>query len=223
MPLRYNSDYNGLQGVLTTPQGPLPFNCPLIGKVNLYNIMAAVGSTLIKGLSREKIQEGLNTMETLPGRLQPVSAGEKKVVIDYAHTDGALRQLLLSLREITSGKIILVFGAGGGRDKSKRPRMGGVAAELADFLLLTSDNPRQEDPESIINDIFAGFPSGFTRFLIEPDRRRAIFQALDRAEKNDLVVVAGKGHEDYQIFADRTIRFSDIEVIEEWVGEKKSG
>ncbi len=222
-PLRYQADIRGLNGMLATPQGQLNFSCPLLGRVNLFNVMAAVGSALIKGLSRDTIMERLQSVQPLPGRLQSVPAGSAGVIVDYAHTDGALQQLLTSLRELIKGKIYLVFGAGGGRDKSKRRRMGRVAAELADFLLVSSDNPRLEDPLAIIADICEGFPASFDKYLVEPDRRRAIFAALERAERDDLVVIAGKGHEDYQIFADRTIPFSDAGVVSDWLAEKENG
>lgn len=222
-PLRYHADIKGLNGVLATPQGQISFYCPLLGRVNLFNIMAAVGSALIKGLSRDAIMDRLQSVQALPGRLQPVAGGSAGVIIDYAHTDGALQQLLISLREITKGKIYLVFGAGGGRDQSKRRRMGRVAAELADFLLVSSDNPRLEDPLAIIKDICAGFPPAFNKYLVEADRRRAIFMALERAGQDDLVVIAGKGHEDYQVFADRTVPFFDAGVVSEWLAEKNNG
>jgi UDP-N-acetylmuramoyl-L-alanyl-D-glutamate--2,6-diaminopimelate ligase len=141
------------------------------------------------------------------------------VVVDYAHTDDALENLLKAFREIVRGRLILVFGAGGSRDKTKRPRMAQVAGRLADWVVVTSDNPRQEDPQAIIADIVAGFSAGCTRFSTETDRRKAIEQALDMAAPGDVVLIAGKGHEDYQIFKDRTVHFDDFEVVREKMGK----
>ena len=136
-------------------------------------------------------------------------------MVDYAHTDDALENLLRAFREISQGKLMLVFGAGGSRDKTKRPRMGQVAGRLADRVVVTSDNPRQEDPQAIIAEIVAGFDAGFTAYQTETDRRAAIGLALDMAVAGDVVLIAGKGHEDYQIFKERTVHFDDVEVVRE--------
>jgi UDP-N-acetylmuramoyl-L-alanyl-D-glutamate--2,6-diaminopimelate ligase len=133
-------------------------------------------------------------------------------LIDYAHTDKALEALLLSLREIVQGRIILVFGAGGSRDKTKRPRMGSTASRYADFVIVTSDNPRQEEPEDIIEDVVAGFENHFKAYEVEADRKQAIFRAVQIAEEDDMIVIAGKGHEDYQIFKDGITKFDDYQV-----------
>jgi UDP-N-acetylmuramoyl-L-alanyl-D-glutamate--2,6-diaminopimelate ligase len=145
------------------------------------------------------------------------------VLIDYAHTDKALEGLLQSLKEIAPNKIILVFGAGGSRDKSKRPRMGKVACQYADSVIVTSDNPRQEEPMAIIGDILQGFDQAFKEYIVEIDRRKAIEKALNMAQKGDLVVIAGKGHEDYQIFKDKTIHFDDYEIVKEILEKKRKG
>ena len=133
-------------------------------------------------------------------------------MIDYAHTDNALESMLMSLKELVTGRIILVFGAGGDRDDSKRPRMGEAASKHADCLVITSDNPRTENPTDIINDIRKGLVSGFDQVEVEPDRKKAIQTAIKMAQTGDLVIIAGKGHEDYQIIKDKTIHFDDYEV-----------
>lgn len=207
----------GIEALLKTPKGELAVKSPLLGRLNLMNIMAAVTSAMIKGLSFEDIAAGVAAFKPVKGRLDFAYTGDFSVLIDYAHTDNALEALLKSLREIVPGQLIVVFGAGGSRDKTKRPRMGKAASENADFVVVTSDNPRQEEPGDIINDILEGFEPGFKEYLTEPDREAAIEKALHMAGKGDLVVVAGKGHENYQIFKDRTIHFDDYEVVEKFV------
>jgi UDP-N-acetylmuramoyl-L-alanyl-D-glutamate--2,6-diaminopimelate ligase len=212
-PLKYKFSLEGIQATLRTPRGNIDIKSPLIGRINLLNIMAAAASAVIRGISFENIAGAVNNFKAVKGRLDVVHKGEFTVLIDYAHTDKALEGLLQSLREITANKIILVFGAGGSRDKTKRPRMGRVASQCADFVVVTSDNPRNEEPKAIINDIIQGFQAGFKHFLVEVDRGKAIKKAIRRAGKGDLVVVAGKGHEDYQIFKNKTIHFDDYEVV----------
>jgi UDP-N-acetylmuramoyl-L-alanyl-D-glutamate--2,6-diaminopimelate ligase len=213
-PLHYNLSLKGIEATLKTPKGELEIKSPLVGRVNVLNILAAVSSALIQGISFEDISGAVGDFKPVKGRLDFVYQGDFSVMIDYAHTDNALESLLKSLREVVSGRIILVFGAGGSRDKTKRPRMGEVASVNADLVVVTSDNPRQEEPADIIEDIVEGFELGFRQYIIEVDRERAIKRALGMARKDDLVVIAGKGHEDYQIFADRTIHFDDFEVVE---------
>ena len=214
-PLKYKLTLPGINAQLQTPKGKLEFDCPLAGRFNLANIMAAVGSALVKGVSGEQIAAALKSFQPVKGRVNVAYAGDFQVIVDYAHTDDALKNLLQSLKEIISGRIILVFGAGGCRDKTKRPRMGQVASQLADVVAVTSDNPRQEEPQAIIQDVVAGMEPGFKAVQIEADRRQAIGRAIDLAKKGDLVVIAGKGHEDYQIFKDRRIHFDDFEVVRE--------
>jgi UDP-N-acetylmuramoyl-L-alanyl-D-glutamate--2,6-diaminopimelate ligase len=144
-----------------------------------------------------------------------VYSGDFQVLIDFAHTDMAMESLLSSLKEIAQGRILLVFGAGGSRDRTKRPRMGAAAARWADEIWITSDNPRQEEPTTIVAEIIAGIPAAFSAYHVEIDRRLAIEQAIGQAQRGDLLVIAGKGHEDYQIFRDRTVHFDDAEVVAE--------
>jgi len=218
-PLKYAFSLEGVKGVLQTPRGKIEFQSPLLGRFNLSNIMAAVSSALVKGVAADRISAGLAAFLPVKGRVNIAHAGDFLVVVDYAHTDDALENLLRAFREITRGKLILVFGAGGSRDRSKRPRMAQVACRFADRVVVTSDNPRQEDPQAIIADIVAGFDPGFTGFSTEPDRREAIGKALDMAAAGDVVLIAGKGHENYQIFKDRTVHFDDFEVVREKMGK----
>ena len=157
--------------MLQTPRGKIEFQSRLLGRFNLLNIMAAVSSALVKGVGADKISAALAAFLPVKGRVNIAHAGDFLVVVDYAHTDDALENLLRAFREITSGKLILVFGAGGSRDKTKRPRMAQVACRCADRVVVTSDNPRQEDPQAIIADIVAGFAPGFSGYRTEPDRR----------------------------------------------------
>jgi len=217
-PLKHQFSLDGVKAVLQTPRGKIEIQSRLLGRFNLMNIMGAVSSALVRGTSTDAISAGLAAFLPVKGRVNIAHCGDFLVVVDYAHTDDALENLLKSFREITRGKLILVFGAGGSRDRTKRPRMAQVACRYADQVVVTSDNPRQEDPLAIIADIVSGFPPGFTGFITEPDRRAAIFRALDMAAKGDVVLIAGKGHEDYQIFSDRTVHFDDVEVVREKMG-----
>jgi UDP-N-acetylmuramoyl-L-alanyl-D-glutamate--2,6-diaminopimelate ligase len=212
-PLSISLGFDATRVELETPKGNLNLVSPLIGRVNVYNIMAAVASAQICGLAKGEIEAKVSTYGPVRGRLEMVCLDPIQVMVDYAHTDDALRSMLSSVKEVCRGRVILVFGAGGNRDQTKRPRMAAVAASLADRIVLTNDNPRKEDPEVIAGQIIAGFPAGFTAYEVELDRRRAIEKALAQAKPGDLVVVAGKGHEDYQIFADRTEHFDDREII----------
>jgi UDP-N-acetylmuramoyl-L-alanyl-D-glutamate--2,6-diaminopimelate ligase len=217
-PLKAAFSSEGIKGVLQTPRGKIEFQSPMLGRFNLMNIMAAVSSALVNGVGAESISSALASFQPVQGRATIAHAGDFLVVVDYAHTDDALANLLQAFREIARGRLILVFGAGGSRDRTKRPRMAGVACRLADLVVVTSDNPRQEDPQAIIADIVAGFDPGFTAYRIEPDRRQAIHLALDLAAEGDVVLIAGKGHENYQIFKDHTVHFDDFEVVREKMG-----
>src|SRR6185436_15118810 len=184
---------------------------PLIGRHNIYNALAAIGAGLALDIPVLKLQAALNAMPAVPGRLEKVLLGQPfGVFIDYAHTDDALRNVLTTLREITPGKLLLAFGCGGNRDVTKRARMGRVAAELADYTLITSDNPRKEDPEKIAKDVVSGYRSVRPdRCDIELDRKRAIEHIVDKAAEGDAVLIAGKGHETYQEFEDTVVPFDD--------------
>ena len=211
---QYRFTETGIKGEVDYPGGQIKICSALMGRHNLYNILAAVAAGLALGIPGPTIKEGISALKNVPGRLQKIESPLGfQVFVDYAHTDQALRSLLETIRDLKPGRIILVFGAGGDRDKSKRPRMGEVAATLADLNFITSDNPRSEDPLAIIAEIEKGFTlRGAKNYRIVPDRREAISQALAAARKDDAVLIAGKGHEDYQVFKDVTIHFSDAEV-----------
>ena len=214
---------------------------PLLGRYNISNCLAAAGLCLAAGLGLETIAAGLSARQTIPGRLESLDwPGDFSVIIDYAHTDDALKNVLSTLKHLCNGELRVVFGCGGDRDKTKRPRMAKVTEQLADFIIVTSDNPRTEKPEDIINEIIAGFekgpliehadlretsdkqraPSRLRRagratIIIEPDRKKAIELAIRTAGKDDIVLIAGKGHETYQIIGTQKFAFSDKVVAEE--------
>ncbi|MBI4435965.1 MAG: UDP-N-acetylmuramoyl-L-alanyl-D-glutamate--2,6-diaminopimelate ligase [Candidatus Omnitrophica bacterium] len=201
---------------VTTPAGPLKVTSRLIGLHNVYNTLAAIGTALSQRISLPLIQEGVQALSGVPGRLERIDAGQPfRVFVDFAHTEDALQQVLASLRPLTARRILLVFGCGGDRDRLKRPQMAKVASELSDLVIVTSDNPRKEDPRAILKEIETGFPPDFHRYHLEEDRAKAIEKALYEAEEGDTVLIAGKGHEAYQIFKDRTIPFDDRQVAYE--------
>ena len=215
--------WEGTSLILETPWGVAPLSTPLLGRHNVWNIAAAATSLLAMGIPAAPIRDGLASIEQVPGRLEriPNEAGIN-VLIDYAHTADALRLVLLSMRELTRGRLIVVFGCGGNRDQTKRPVMGRMASLLADSVVLTSDNPRGEEPLDIIHQIKAGFAPGFRQFEVIPDREQAITTALGLARRDDTVLIAGKGHEAYQMFANVSIPFSDRDVVERWAGAHHS-
>ena len=202
---------------MTYKGSTVPVNLGIGGGFNVYNALAASAAGIALGLGLDTIVEGLRQAQGVAGRFESVDCGQDfGVVVDYAHTPDELDSVLRAARGLTSGKLIAVFGCGGNRDKGKRPIMGRIAAELADAVLITSDNPRSEEPEAIIEEIRGGVPEADrSRVEVIVDRKEAIESAVNRAARGDLVVVAGKGHEDYQIFADRTIHFDDREVARE--------
>jgi UDP-N-acetylmuramoyl-L-alanyl-D-glutamate--2,6-diaminopimelate ligase len=208
---------NGTHFILVTPDGRTEVSMKLIGKHNIENVLCAssiVGEVF--GLSVHQIAAALADATGAPGRLQPVRADQKfAVLVDYAHTDDALENVLTALRPLTRGKLRVLFGCGGDLDRTKRPRMAGVAERLADVIYVTSDNPRTENPQAIINEILTGFSADSPKMVVvEPDRRRAIECALDEAEPNDVVLLAGKGHENYQIIGTTKHHFDDVEEAE---------
>ena len=202
-----------------TPKGELKIKTSLLGIHNIYNILASIGTCLSLGIDSDSIIEGISKLKFVPGRLQKILCGQNyHIFIDYAHTDDALKNILSSLRNIrdsikTESRIIIVFGCGGDRDKTKRRKMGLVASSLADFCIITNDNPRNEEPQEIANEIIKGIKN--KNFEVILDRFQAIKKALSLARDNDIVVIAGKGHENYQIFKDRTIPFDDSRVVKE--------
>ena len=189
---------------------------PLLGRVNVSNILAAMGAGLSYGLDLETMARSIPACRAVPGRFEPVDQGQPFLVaVDYAHTDDALRNAIQTARNLSKGKVITLFGCGGDRDRTKRPLMGMAAAELSDFVVLTSDNPRSEDPLSIMNDVMVGLRRFDTPHVAEPGRAKAIQLAIQQAQPGDVVLLAGKGHETYQILKDRTIHFDDRETARE--------
>lgn len=205
----------GTRFVLHHPGGAAELFTPLIGRHNVYNALASAGAALALGLDAETIRVGLAAVRNIPGRLERVAAPgcDVDIFVDYAHTDDALENVLRACRPLTRGLLWCVFGCGGDRDRSKRPRMAATAAKLADRLVITSDNPRTENPAAIIDDICAGLPEqAVANAKVEVDRAAAIDHAIGRAGPGDLILIAGKGHEDYQIIGDQRIHFADQEV-----------
>ena len=198
-----------------TPAGALDVATPLLGRFNALNALAALGGALALGLAPEAALRGIASVSLVPGRLEPVSAGQEfAVVVDYAHTDDALKNLLETLRELAPRRLITVFGCGGDRDRTKRPLMGAVAARLSDVAIVTSDNPRSEPPEAIIEDVLRGMTrQARAERHVLVDRREAIARAVELAAPGDVVVVAGKGHETCQELRDRSIPFDDRQVV----------
>ena len=198
-----------------------PIESPLAGRVNVLNILAAAGAALSYGIDLATIARGVAACRAVPGRFERIDVGQPfLVVVDYAHTDDALRNVIQMARELASqtsprGRVITLFGCGGDRDRSKRPLMGMAAGELSDFVVLTSDNPRSEDPIGIMNDALVGLRRFDTPHAVEPDRSRAIRIAIEQAGEGDVVLLAGKGHESYQVLKDRTIHFDDRETARE--------
>ncbi|MBV8886298.1 MAG: UDP-N-acetylmuramoyl-L-alanyl-D-glutamate--2,6-diaminopimelate ligase, partial [Chroococcidiopsidaceae cyanobacterium CP_BM_RX_35] len=205
---------SGVTGRLHTPKGETAFRSPLVGQYNLANLLGAVGAVLQLGIELELIAEALPQFPGVPGRMERVQAGtteqEISVIVDYAHTPDSLENLLRAARPFIPGKMICVFGCGGDRDRTKRPKMGQIAAQLADIVVVTSDNPRTEDPERILQDILAGIPDTIKPITIR-DRATAIFTAIEQAQPGDGILIAGKGHEDYQILGTEKIHFDDRE------------
>ncbi|MGD1700092.1 UDP-N-acetylmuramoyl-L-alanyl-D-glutamate--2,6-diaminopimelate ligase [Dapis sp. BLCC M229] len=203
----------GVKGILHTPQGEIPFTLPLVGQYNLSNMLAAVGATLHLGLDLPMTIAQLSEFSGVPGRMEKVQVREEQdvsVIVDYAHTPDSLENLLKAARPFIPGRMICVFGCGGDRDRTKRPKMGKIAAELSDLAVVTSDNPRTEDPEKILQDILEGI-SPEVKPLVIGDRSQAIHAAIMEAQSGDGVLIAGKGHEDYQILGTEKIHFDDRE------------
>ena len=208
----------------------------LLGLYNVSNCLAAAGLCLAAGFDLETIAAGLSTLQTIPGRLEKIDfSGDFSVLVDYAHTDDALKNVLSTLKPLCKGKLRVVFGCGGDRDRTKRPRMAKVAEQLADFIIVTSDNPRTERPDDIISDIITGFEAGppvtnanlratsderRATKIVEPDRKKALGLAIESAEKDDIVLIAGKGHETYQIIGKQKFDFSDKKIASEYLKKR---
>ncbi|MBW4647287.1 MAG: UDP-N-acetylmuramoyl-L-alanyl-D-glutamate--2,6-diaminopimelate ligase [Kastovskya adunca ATA6-11-RM4] len=204
---------SGVSGRVHTPKGEADFRLPLVGQYNLENFLAAVGAVLHLGVDLEKIVQVLPQFDGVPGRMERVQISPEQdvsVIVDYAHTPDSLENLLKAARPFIQGKMICVFGCGGDRDRTKRPKMGKIAADLADVAVVTSDNPRTEEPEQILQDILVGIPATVEPMVIG-DRATAIRTAILQAEPGDGILIAGKGHEDYQILGTEKIHFDDRE------------
>ncbi|WP_409300044.1 UDP-N-acetylmuramoyl-L-alanyl-D-glutamate--2,6-diaminopimelate ligase [Peribacillus sp. SCS-155] len=202
----------GINFLLSSYKGEIELNLPLIGRFNVYNTLAAVASALLEGISLESIKHSLAALPNIRGRMEIVKeANDFLVLIDYAHSPDALENALGTIKEFIKGRLITVFGCGGDRDKSKRPIMGNIASRLSDFIIITSDNPRTEQPASIMKDIEKGVIEGFSQYELIESREDAIHKAIKMASQDDVVLIAGKGHETYQIYRDRTIHFDDKE------------
>ncbi|MBM4133015.1 MAG: UDP-N-acetylmuramoyl-L-alanyl-D-glutamate--2,6-diaminopimelate ligase [Nitrospira sp.] len=205
-----------------TPAGRFDVASKLVGEHNVYNLLAAIGVGLQEGLTQEQIRAGLSAVENVPGRFERVEAGQDfTVVVDYAHTEDALMRLLAAANRLKTNRIITLFGCGGDRDRGKRPKMGRVAAEQSDVVVLTSDNPRSEDPLAILREVEAGVKEALAaaparvQYRVIADRRQAIETAIGEARTGDTVLIAGKGHEDYQIIGSQKLHFDDREVARE--------
>jgi len=233
-PLTFTLD--GLAFEIRTPRGTLHVRSKLVGRPNAYNILAAAATAMALDLPFSAIEAGIAGLENVPGRFQVVSdaADDVRVIVDYAHTDDALKNLLETARPLATGRVVTVFGCGGDRDRTKRPLMGAVAARLSDLVIVTSDNPRSEDPERILEEIRRGIvmpadrmaPKGQqkgTPSLAIVDRREAIEKAIKDAGPGDLLLIAGKGHEKYQVIGDRTLPFDDVEVARTALARRRAG
>jgi UDP-N-acetylmuramoyl-L-alanyl-D-glutamate--2,6-diaminopimelate ligase len=211
---KFQLSFEGLSFVAQTPNGKVQVTSSLVGRINVYNILAAIGAAQALGLENGAIEKGLRELASVSGRFQRIDEGQPFfVIVDYAHTDDALENLIRTARELNNkGRIITLFGCGGEKDRTKRPVMGEVTGRLSDLTILSSDNPRSEDPLKIISDIIVGLQKTAGKYLIEPEREKAIGLAMDEARAGDIVLLAGKGHENYQILAGGTMHFDDREM-----------
>lgn len=220
-----NYAIHGASFTAITPKGNIDFQLKIAGQFGVYNALAAIAAAIALDIPLETIKNALEQVTGIRGRFEVVSQNPATIV-DYAHTPDGVENVLKAARIVVpeGGRLLVVFGCGGDRDASKRPKMGALAEQLADIVIITSDNPRSEDPQQIITDILTGIERfQQERMLVEIDRQTAIHRALDWANHNDIVVVAGKGHEDYQILADRTIHFDDREVVQTYLAQKARG
>ena len=188
------------------------------GRFSIYNALGAIGACIFMGIAMEDIIAGLNSNVGVAGRFQTIKSTKANAIVDYAHTPDGLENILKTAQEFVKGKIITVFGCGGDRDKTKRPIMGEIAGKLSDYCIITSDNPRTENPASILDDVEVGMKKTNCEYIKLVDRREAIRHAVEYGQKGDLIIIAGKGHEDYQIFADKTIHFDDVEEVKKAFG-----
>lgn len=208
------SDMDGSSFLMKTPVVAIKIKTPLIGLHNIYNILAAAAISFAEGIRMDIVSKVVGSSILVPGRLESINAGQSfKIFVDYAHTHDALEKVLSGLRPLCKGRLVAVFGCGGDRDKTKRPKMGRIASDIADEVILTSDNPRTEDPEAILDEIESGIRKGFKRYKRIADRFAAIKESLKDRDRNDVIVIAGKGHEDYQVVGKDTFPFSDRDAV----------
>ena len=219
---KFQLTFDGLSFAAQTPNGKVHVSSHLVGRINVYNLLAAIGTAQALDFSNEIIEKGIRSLESVSGRFQRIDLGQPFfVIVDYAHTDDALENLIRTARELNpKGRIITLFGCGGLKDRTKRPVMGEVTGRLSDLTILSNDNPRTEDPLKIISDIIVGLQKTAGKYLIEPDREKAVGLAMDEARAGDIVLLAGKGHENYQILADRTLEFDDREMARRALQER---
>src|SRR5262249_19825825 len=226
---------DGLSFEVRTPRGTLHVRSALVGRPNAYNILAAAATAMALDLPFTAIEKGIAQLEHVPGRFQVVSgpADDVRVIVEYAHTEAALKTLLGPARPLATGRVITVFGCGGDRDRTKRPLMGAVAARLSDLVVVTSDNPRSEEPARIIEEIQRGIVTPADRLRAKGakgtpsiaivDRGEAVASGIREARRGDLGRIAGKGHEKYKAVGDRTLPFDDVEVARAALGRRRSG
>ncbi len=224
-PEEINVDVDGIRFLAVTPKGNFPIESKLTGKYNILNILASIAVGQSLGFDNSAIQEGISSLSSVSGRFEKIDEGQDfTVVVDYAHTEDALKRILETIRAFAKGRVITVFGCGGDRDRGKRPKMGEAAVKLSEIVILTSDNPRSEDPHEIIKEIEEGIKrkrNGRLReYLVIPDRKEAIYRAIEMAEKDDVILIAGKGHEDYQIIGDKKLHFDDREIAREAIKKR---
>jgi UDP-N-acetylmuramoyl-L-alanyl-D-glutamate--2,6-diaminopimelate ligase len=221
----FTPSFSGLQFTAQTPSGNIEVRSPLVGRINVYNILCAIATGLALEISPKIIEQGIAQLQAVPGRFERIDCGQPfLVIVDYAHTDDSLRKLLTTARELhPEGRIITLFGNGGDRDRTKRPAMGETAGRASDLVVLTVDNPRREDPLRTINDAVVGVQRTRTPYKVEPDRARAIGIAFDEARAGDIVLLVGKGHETYQIMKDGPVHFDEREVARQLLYERGYG
>ena len=224
-PSSFKLGWSGIDATLQSPAGEFDIHSTLMGKPNLYNISAAIGVAVGLGISTDSIRAGIEHLPVVPGRFENIANTQAfRVVVDYAHTDDALEKVLQTAREITPGRLIVVFGCAGERDRTKRPLMGNAAGRLSDLAIATSDNPRGEDPMAILREVEAGLKAAsVANYRCIADRREAIQYALSSASTGDTVLVAGKGHETYQVIGNQTFDFDDRIVVRELLDELAAG
>ncbi len=216
-PVKYTSTVYGIDAEISVFGKIINIHSMLIGEYNLENILGAVGAAYSLGISLDDIAKGIKNLKNVPGRLEKFSNKNITAFVDYAHTDDAIVNAISSLRQVAGGRIITVFGAGGDRDTAKRPRMAYASTELSDITIITSDNPRTEDPLKIIDDIVKGVKQG-SKYYVEADREKAIAKAVSIAKEHDIIFIAGKGHEDYQIIGKNKHHFDDRLVVQKYLG-----